>query len=172
MTTTTRTASPISQGTPSDPPPSWRDRRPSWGGPRGRTLAIALAVAAVLALAVPVGLARLGGGVSPTAESAAVGGAPGLLRDAGSSAGSGSAGSVAPEANDSVAPAPDAPAGSTAGSKPDSKLGSGTVTSDAAAARRPRRRRSPARRGSAWRSPTSRAPPGVPASSPPEPAAP
>jgi hypothetical protein len=88
----------------------------------------------VLALAVPVGLSRLGGGVSPTAESAAVGGAPGLLRDAGSSAGSGSAGSVAPEANDSVAPAPDAPAGSTAGSKPDSKVGSGTVTSDAAAA--------------------------------------
>ena len=135
MTTTMSTVSPAGQSNPHrQPPPSWRDRRPSWDHPRGRALAIALAIAlavvAVLALAVPVGLSRLGG-ASPSAESAAVGGAPAVVqRDAGSSAGSagsaGSLGSVAPGANDSGAAAPDAPTGSAAGSKPEAKLGSGT----------------------------------------------
>ena len=87
-------------------------------------MAIVLAVVAVLALAVPIGLSRLaGGGASSSSEGSAAGGAPGLVQRDASSA-------VGPEAGDSVAPAPDAPAGSSTGSK----AGSGTVTSDAAAA--------------------------------------
>ena len=87
-----------------------------------------LAVVAVLALAVPIGLSRLaGGGASSSSEGSAAGGAPGLVQRDASSA-------VGPEAGDSVAPAPDAPAGSTTGSSTGSKAGSGTVTSDAAAA--------------------------------------
>ncbi len=78
-----------------------------------------LAVIAVLALAVPIGLSRLGGGAASSSEGSSAGGAPGLFqRDAGPAAG--------PEASDSVAPAPEAPTGS--------KAGSATVTSDAAAA--------------------------------------
>ena len=78
----------------------------SLGGFGGRTVAIVLAIVAVLALAVPIGLSRLaGGGASSSSEGSAAGGAPGLVqRDAGPA--------VGPEASDSVAPAPDAPAGS------------------------------------------------------------
>ncbi len=109
-------------GTPSGLPPerpTWRGRRPSLGGRGGRTLALVLAVVAVLALAVPIGLSRLGGGAPSSSEGSTAGGAPGLFqRDAGPA--------TAPEGSDSVAPAPDAPTGS--------KAGSATVTSDAAAA--------------------------------------
>lgn len=119
--------SPRAGGTSSGLPPerpTWRGRRPSLGGRGGRTLAVVLAIVAVLALAVPIGLSRLGGsGAASTSEGSSAGGAPGLVqRDAGPA--------VGPEASDSVAPAPDAPAGSATGSK----AGSGTVTSDAAAA--------------------------------------
>ena len=109
-------------GTPSGLPPerpTWRGRRPSLNGRGGRTLALVLAVVAVLALAVPIGLSRLGGGAPSSSEGSTAGGAPGLFqRDAGPA--------TAPEGSDSVAPAPDAPTGS--------KAGSATVTSDAAAA--------------------------------------
>ena len=127
---TTATADPVASstspraggGTPSGLPPerpTWRGRRPSLGGRGGRTLALVLAVVAVLGLAVPIGLSRLGGGAPSSSEGSTAGGAPGLFqRDAGPA--------TAPEGSDSVAPAPDAPTGS--------KAGSATVTSDAAAA--------------------------------------
>ena len=117
-------------GTPSGLPPerpTWRGRRPSLAGRGGRTLALVLAVVAVLALAVPIGLSRLGGGGAPSSSEGS--------RRAGLRAWSSATPVLpwAPRPATPVAPAPDAPRlhpGSTTGSK----AGPAPSTSDAAAA--------------------------------------
>lgn len=109
-----------------------RGRRPSLGGKHGRALMIVLGIVAVLALAVPIGLSQRSGGGASDSEMSPSSITPGLVqRDAGSSAGAAGSGSSAGSgaSNDAVAPAPNAPNGSTG-----SKVTGSSVTSGAAAA--------------------------------------
>lgn len=100
---------------------SWQDRARAFSGRHGRALAITLVALAVIALAIPAGLARLSGGSASEASTGGVAPAQ-VQRDASGAAGSagapglsdssGSAGSAGSAAGSGTAEAPQASSGS------------------------------------------------------------
>ena len=132
-------STPSGRGGPEARPPragrGWRDGTRSLIRTHGRVLAITLIALAVIALAIPVGLARLSGGGGAGSEASTVGVAPGQVERDASGAG-GSAG--APGLSDSSGAARPAAGSGTAGSpqapNDSAKAGGSLLTPQAAAA--------------------------------------